>query len=141
MTQRIRCRTGWCGLALLLAAACSDSVTPRLGTAADQELAEEALPRGEHLWVFHISGGQYAAHIQLVVIGDPASRHRKRLFRPIASRAWDGTPTNDFGGLRATRDDRTGLRWTLRDPSGGTVRLSYTITGDTATGGLTLPDG
>ena len=100
MTQRIRCRTGWCGLALLLAAACSVSVTPRIGTAADQELAEEALPRGEHLWLFHISGGQYAAHIQLVVIGDPASLHRKRLLRPIASRAWDGTPTNDFGGLR-----------------------------------------
>lgn len=63
------------------------------------------------------------------------------MFRPIASRAADGSTTNDFAGLGATADDWTGLRWTLRRPDGQAVRLSYAISGDTASGELTLPDG
>jgi hypothetical protein len=95
----------------------------------------------EHLWVFHISGGTYAAHMQLVAIGDRGGRPADRAFRPLAARAADGTPTNDFAGLVATADDASGLRWTLRRPDGQALRLSYTVTEDTATGALTLPDG
>jgi hypothetical protein len=64
-----------------------------------------------------------------------------RVFRPLASRAADGTPTNDLAGLVATADDASGWRWTLRRPDGQALRLSYTVTEDTATGALILPDG
>jgi hypothetical protein len=95
----------------------------------------------EHLWVFHISGGSYAAHIQMVAIGQRGVQPSDRVFRPLASRAADGTPTNDFAGLAASADDASGLRWTLRRPDGQALRLSYTVTEDTAHGALTLPDG
>jgi hypothetical protein len=139
---RLSGRKAWILMALLLAAACSDSVTAPVAVVppADPALVTAAALRGAHLWVFHISGGRYAEHIQLVMMGDGTSRQTRRLFRPIASRAWDGTTTNDFARLRARPDDPTGLRWTLRDASGHTLRLAYTLRGDTATGALTLRD-
>jgi hypothetical protein len=97
--------------------------------------------QGEHLWVFHIAGGRYAAHIQLLAIGDRADAQGHRVFRPIASRGWDGTPTNDLAGFQATPDDSAGSSWTLRGGAGESLRLAYTIAGDTATGTLTLADG
>jgi hypothetical protein len=97
--------------------------------------------RSEHLWVFHISGGSYDAHIQLVAIGGRSVGSAGRVFRPLASRAADGTVTNDFAAFVATAADSTGLRWTLRPPDGPALQLGYTIAGDTASGALTLPDG
>jgi hypothetical protein len=121
---------------LVLAGACSGG--PFAPTPAGPSLASE------HLWVFHISGGAYAAHVQLVSIGDHARPLRSeagRVFRPLASRAADGTPTNDFAGLAATAEDSTGTRWTLRRPDGQVLRLAYRTAGDTAMGAFTLPDG
>ena len=135
------CRKGWTLLALLIVVACFDSVTAPVGPVPAADLAAATAPAGAHLWVFHISGGRYADHIQLVVIDDGPSRQRRRVFRPIASRAWDGTPTNDFAGVRATPSDPAGLHWMLRGPRGQRLRLAYTLRGDTATGALTLPDG
>jgi len=63
------------------------------------------------------------------------------VFRPIPSRAWDGSPTNDFAGLHATADDSTGASWTLRGKGGEVLRLAYSVAGDTATGALMLADG
>ncbi len=97
--------------------------------------------QGEHLWVFHIAGGRYADHIQLLAIGDNADAQGHRVFRPIASRDWDGTPTNDLAGFQATPDGSAGSSWTLRGGGGEFVRLAYAIAGDTATGALTLADG
>jgi hypothetical protein len=116
---------------LIFSLACSGGLTaPRAVNSAT-----------EHLWVFHISGGAYAPHIQLVAIGNRAVPPADRVFRPLASRAADGTATNDFAGLVATADDASGLRWTLRRPDGQALRLNYAVTEDTATGALTLPDG
>lgn len=125
------------GVVLLLCGACSGGLlapTP----------AGPSGPAGEHLWVFHISGGTYAAHVQLVSIGDhsrPVRAEAGRVFRPLASRAADGTPANDFAGLVATADDSTGTRWSLRRPDGQVLRLAYQTAGDTAVGSFTLPDG
>src|SRR5437879_188735 len=102
---------------------------------------ESSENQGEHLWVFHIGGGQYAAHIQLFAIGDRADAHGDRACRVIAARDWDGTSTNDLASVQATPDDSTGSSWTLHALGGESVRLAYTITGDTAIGALTLADG
>ena len=118
-------------IGLIFSFACSGGLTPPSSVSS----------ASEHLWVFHISGGSYAPHIQLVAIRDRGARLEDRVFRPLASRAADGTPTNDFAGLVATADDASGLRWTLRQPDGQALRLSYAVTEDTATGALTLPDG
>jgi hypothetical protein len=129
-------RRRW-SVVLLLCGACSGGLfAPPAGPTTR--------PASEHLWVFQISGGTYAAHIQLVAIGDHAPPLRSevgRVFRPIASRAADGTPANDFAGVVATAEDSTGTRWTLRRPDGQVLRLAYTIAGDTAAGSFTLPDG
>ena len=88
--------------------------------------------QGEHLWVFHIAGGRYAEHIQLLAIGDGADAQGHRVFRPIASRDWDGTFTNDLANVQATPDDSAGSSWTLRGGSGESARIAYTVAGDTA---------
>src|SRR5690349_2813344 len=100
-------RNGWV-LALGFIAACLDDVSspPRH---TQQPLA--ALPRSEHLWVFHIAGGPYADHIQLVAIGDQPDAGGLPVFRPIWSRAWDGSPVNDFDDLQATALEPPGQRW------------------------------
>ncbi len=122
---------------LLLSVACSGGLfapTP----AGSSRLASE------HLWVFHIDGGAYAAHVQLVAIGDharPIQSATGRVFRPLASRAADGSVTNDLAAFVATANDSTGLRWTLRRADGNALQLAYTIAGDTASGALRLPDG
>lgn len=117
--------------ALWLIAACLDPVTASTSTRASDE----------HLWVFHIAGGKYAEHIQLLAIGDHADAEGRRVFRPLASRTWDGNDANDFADLDATAVDPQGLSWTLRKASGETIWLSYTLIGDTAAGALTLADG
>src|SRR5438309_1426787 len=122
--------------ALGLSVACLDVV----GRSPTEPL-DSSENQGEHLWVFHIGGGQYAAHIQLFAIGDRADAHGDRVFRVIASRDWDGTSTNDLASVQATPDDSTGSSWTLHALGGESVRLAYTITGDTAIGALTLADG
>ena len=134
-------RVAW-SLVLALVAACPDSVTTPVDTGATGTPATPAAtPRwGEQVWVFHINGGPYAAHIQLVAIDDRAGRAGP-VFRPIASRGWDGAPTNDFAGFQATPDGPTGLRWSLRHPRGQTLGLAFAVTGDTAIGALTLADG
>jgi hypothetical protein len=122
---------------LLLSAACSGGPFAPEPTALSR-------PASEHLWVFHIAGGSYAPHVQLVSIGvHPRSIRSEagRVFRPLASRGADGTPTNDFAGLAATADDSLGTRWTLRRPDGEVLRLAYKVAGDTAEGSLTLHDG
>src|SRR2546425_1877500 len=100
--------------ALGLSVACLD-----VGTSPDSSQIQT-----EHLWVFHIAGGRYAAHIQLLAIGDRADAHGDRVFRPIASRDWDGTFTNDFANFQATPDDSAGSRWTLRAGDGESVGLA-----------------
>ena len=100
-------RNGWI-LALGFIAACLDDVSSPAGH-THQPLA--ALPRSEHLWVFHIAGGPYADHIQLVAIGDQPDAGGLRVFRPIWSRAWDGSPVNDFEDLQATALEPPGQRW------------------------------
>src|SRR5438309_1480279 len=124
-------------LALGMSVACLDVAT---APAVHTPLASSQ-PLGEHLWVFHIAGGPYAAHIQLLAIGDGANALGHRVFRPIASRAWDGTPTNDLAGFQATADDSAGSTWTLHSSGGEILRLAYAVAGDTATGALTLADG
>lgn len=122
-------RNGWI-LALGLATACLDPVTASInGT------------RSEHLWVFHIAGGDYAEHIQLLAIGDQADADGGRVFRPLWSRGWDGSLVNDFAGLRGTPLDSEGLSWILRSQEGESLGLNYTLAGDTAFGALTLADG
>src|SRR4029077_17710467 len=117
-------------LAVGLSVACLDVATDPVSHTG---LASRQLP-GEHLWVFHIAGGSYAAHIQLLAIGDGPDPQGRRVFRSIASRAWDGTPTNDLAGFEATADDSAGSNWSLRDRGGEALRLSYAVAGDTATG-------
>jgi hypothetical protein len=119
-----------CTLALVLGACLQNPAAPPANSQSS-----------EHLWVFHIAGGPYAAHIQLVAIGDGADEQRSREFRPIPSRAWDGALTNDFAYLTATPADYFGRSWMLRHPDGRADLLAYTITGDTAIGSLTLEDG
>jgi hypothetical protein len=124
-------------LALGMSVACLDVAT----APADHTPLASSQPLGEHLWVFHIAGGPYAAHIQLLAIGDGAVAQGRRVFRAIASRAWDGTPTNDLAGFQATADDSAGSTWTLHSSGGEILRLAYAVAGDTATGALTLVDG
>jgi hypothetical protein len=127
-------------LALGLSVGCLDVGTAPTGhTPTGPVAASQA--SGEHLWVFHVAGGAYASHIQVLAIGDHANGQGRRVFRPIPSRAWDGSPTNDFAGFQATADDSAGTSWTLRGKGGDTVRLAYAVAGDTATGALTLTDG
>src|SRR3989454_5174027 len=123
-------------LALGMNVACLDVGTAPAGKAPLASLQ----PLGEHLWVFHIAGGPYAAHIQLLAIGDRPDAHGRRVFRPIPSRAWDSTPTNDLAGFQATTDDSSGSNWTLQKGE-EVLHLAYAIAGDTATGALTLADG
>ncbi len=125
-----------CCLALLLAA-CLD-----MGTApVDPTSNAVRAPQGEHLWVFHIGSGQFASHVQLVAIGDQADAGGSRVFRPIPSRAWGGASTNDLARFTVTPGDSTGHSWILRDSEGQTLRFDYKVIGDTALGGLALPDG
>jgi len=126
-------------LAFGLSVGCLDVETAPADHSSPGPLASPQLA-GEHFWVFHIGGGPYAAHIQLLAIGDRANAQGRRVFRAIPSRAWDGTPNNDFAGFHATADDSTGFTWTLQK-GGEVLRLEYAIAGDTATGALTLPDG
>jgi len=126
-------------LAFGLSVGCLDVETAPADHSSPGPLASPQLA-GEHFWVFHIGGGPYAAHIQLLAIGDRANAQGRRVFRAIPSRAWDGTPTNDFAGFHATADDSTGFTWSLQK-GGEVLRLEYAIAGDTATGALTLPDG
>jgi hypothetical protein len=98
-------------------------------------------PVGEHLWVFHIAGGNYADQVQLIWMGDQTDAKGQRTFRTLASRTWDGRYANDLAGFRATPVDVRGLSWSLRSPSGETSWLSYTLAGDTAIGTLTLANG
>ena len=121
-------------LALGLTVACLD--VPTTGPVASSQQ-----PQGEHLWVFHIGGGAYAEHIQLLAIGDGSDAQGRRVFRPIASRTWDGARTNDFARFWATADDSAGSSWTLRGEGGELLRLAYDMVGDTAIGALTLADG
>jgi len=127
-------------LTLGLSVACLDVGTAPAGDNPTSSVGASQAP-GEHLWVFHVAGGQYAAHIQLLAIGDRANAQGRRVFRPIPSRAWDGTPTNDLAGFQVTVDDSVGTSWTLRSKEGETLRLAYAVAGDTATGALTLADG
>src|SRR5438309_933254 len=124
-------------LALGMSVACLDVATAPTG---HTPLASSQ-PVGEHLWVFHIAGRPYAAHIQLLAIGDGADAQGRRVFRSIASRAWDGTPTNDLAGVQATPDDSAASSWTLQGEGGKVLRLAYTVVGDTAEGTLTIADG
>lgn len=96
---------------------------------------------GEHLWVFHISGGSYADHVQLVAIGDRADRAGRRRFRAIPSRAWDGSPTNDFARLEVLATDTAGTQWRLKGADGSMLQLEFRMSGDTAIGNLTLSGG
>src|SRR5216117_3352440 len=98
-------------LALGLSVGCLDVGTAPAGDTPTRPVGASQA-RGEHLWVFHIAGGQYAAHIQLLAIGDRANAQRRRVFRPIPSRAWDGTATNDFAGFQVTVDDSAGTSCT-----------------------------
>jgi hypothetical protein len=126
----MRQRMGW--ILTVALAACLDTV----GVSSGDK------PRGEHLWLFHIAGGPYAEHIQLVSIGDQADPAGRRVFRPLWSRAWDGSSVNDFADVAATALDAQGLSWTLRSAqSGQTLGLDYTLHADTAIGALTLADG
>jgi hypothetical protein len=124
-------------LGLGLCVACLDVVSAPAG---HTPLASSQ-PLGEHLWVFHVAGGHYASHIQLLAIGDRSDAQGRRVFRPIPSRAWDGSPTNDFAGFQATPDDSAASSWTLHGEGGNVLRLAYALSGDTATGALTLADG
>src|SRR5205807_4682022 len=124
-------------LALGMSVACLDVAT---APAVHTPLASSQ-PLGEHLWVFHIAGGPYAAHIQLLAIGDGADAQGRRVFRPIASRAWDGTPTNDLAGFQATPDDSAASTWTLHSNGGEILQLAYAVAGDTAEGTLRIADG
>jgi len=127
-------------VALGLSVACLDVGTaPTAGTPTSPLAASQA--SGEHLWVFHIAGGPYATHIQVLAIGDHQNAQGRRVFRPIPARAWDGSPTNDFAGFQVTVDDSAGTSWTLRGKGGDVLRLAYAVAGDTATGALTLGDG
>ena len=110
-------------VALGLSVACLDPGTaPTGGTHTGPLAASQA--SGEHLWVFHVAGGPYVGHIQVLAIGDHANGQGRRVFRPIPSRAWDGSPSNDFAGLHATADDSTGTSWTLRGKGGDVLRLA-----------------
>src|SRR2546422_5223758 len=100
--------------ALGLSVACLD-----VGTSPDSSQIQT-----EHLWVFHIAGGPYAAHIQLLAIGDRADAQGRPVFLPIPSRAWDGSPTNDFAGFQVTVDDSTGTSWTLHNKAGEALKLA-----------------
>ncbi len=126
-------RSGWI-LALVFSAACLDVVSVPTGDTRTG-------PSGQHLWLFHIAGGPYAEHIQLVAIGDQADAAGRRVFRSLASRAWDGQLVNDFRGFEATPVDAEGLVWSLRDSTGRVSELSYSLSGDTAFGALVLSDG
>ena len=122
-------RNSWI-LTLGLAAACLDAVSVPTGVK----------PPGEHLWLFHIAGGTYAEHVQLVAIGDNPDATGRRVFRPLPSRAWDGSIVNDFADFRASALDAQGLSWTLSS-NGQTLGLNYSLNADTAIGALTLADG
>ena len=127
-------------LALGLTVGCLDVGTAPAGHSSPGPLASPQLV-GEHFWVFHIAGGPYATDIQLLAIGDRANAQGRRVFRPIPSRAWDGSPTNDFAGFQVSVDDSTGTSWTLHNKAGEALKLAYAVAGDTATGALTLADG
>ncbi len=111
------------------------------GCLSPMEAPRVTPPRREYLWVFHIDGGEYAQHIQLIAIGGRASADRRVGFRPLASRAWDGHQVNDFRGFKATPVDTEGLEWSLRDSTGRASQFSYAVSGDTAIGALVLSDG
>src|SRR6059036_2598359 len=128
-------------LALALAAGCLDVSSVQTGETGTGPVAFVQLG-GEHLWVFHIAGGAYADHIQLVAIGDHADAAGRRVFRPLWSRAWDGPIVNDFEDVHATALDTLGLNWMLYSPrTRQTLGLNYTLIADTAIGALTLADG
>jgi len=127
-------------VALGLSVACLDAGTaPTAGSPTGPLVASQAA--GEHIWVFHIAGGTYASHIQVLAIGDHANAQGRRVFRPIPARSWDGSPTNDFAGFQVAADDSAGTSWTLRTKGGEVLRLAYAVAGDTATGALTVTDG
>lgn len=110
-------------------------------TAACLDPSGEKDVAGEHLWVFHISGGAYADHVQLVVIRDRVDAAGRRRFRAIPSRAWDGSPTNDFAHFEVQATDSSGQQWRLEGADGSILRLAFRTTGDTAVGNLTVPGG
>src|SRR5437870_1737983 len=98
--------------ALGLGVACLDVGTAPVGRSPAGPLDSSENQR-EHLWVFHIAGGRYAAHIELLAIGDRADAQGRRVFRPIASRDWEGTFTNDFANFLPRSRCRLGL-WACR---------------------------
>ncbi len=134
-------RRNVCILSLAVVAGCLDVVSVPTGGTPTRPLPS-AQAKGEHLWVFHIAGGPYADHIQLVSIGDHADAAGRRVFRPLSSRAWDGSIVNDFTDLQATAVDTGGLSWSLHGTESGlTFGLRYALTADTAIGAFSLADG
>ena len=125
---------------LCLSVGCLDVGTAPADHTSSGPVASSQSP-SEHLWVFHIAGGRYATHIQLVAIGDRANAQGRREFRSIPSRAWDGSPTNDFAGFQVTVDDSAGTSWTFHSKEGEVLQLAYAVAGDTAIGAFTLADG
>jgi hypothetical protein len=96
---------------------------------------------GEHLWVFHVSGGSYADHVQLAAIGDRTDAGGRRRFRAIPSRAWDGSPTNDFAHLEVLATDTAGKQWRMEGADGSILRLEFQTTGDSSSGTLAILGG
>jgi hypothetical protein len=113
-------------VAALAVAACG-SVSP--------SPTDTAPPTG--LWVFHVEGGRFADHVQLLTITQVDDQSWPLRLSPLPTRDWTGQAVTDFAVVTTFgRVDGPWVSWTLPLLSGEVIQMRYQLTGDTARGVL-----
>ena len=112
-------------LVVLVGVACLDSSSP----------APTDLAPATGLWVFHIQGGRFAEHVQLLEISQANDSVSPLTLRALPTRDWTGQPVVDLDVAGAfARVDAHVISWTLLLGSGDIVRMRYQVASDTARG-------
>jgi len=94
------------------------------------------------LWVFHVEGGRFVDHIQLLTITQVNDEFWPLRLSSLPTRDWTGQTVTDFDVVSTFgRVDGPWISWTLPLVSGQTIQMRYQLTGDTARGMLDDPAG
>src|SRR5216110_1313718 len=119
------------GVLAVIVSGCLDLGTPPATSPAVEALAGA--------WVFHVAGGRFADHVQLLLVDVMDAPDWPLRITPLQTRDWTGAPTRDFECVVCVgRSQPFWAQWSLRLSDGDSAVMRYDLRGDTATGYLTL---
>ena len=112
-----------------------------LASATGPDVTASPIDAAVGLWVFHVDGGRFRDHIQLLRVStDPDSEGRFRL-ETLPTLDWNGAPTLDLEIEESSGRVRGGSNsWTLALNTGETGFFSVSLSGDTARGTMVILD-